>query len=204
MAQRLRIGLTGGIASGKSTVAERFEELGVAVIDADDSARRVVAPGTTGLRQVIDLFGPQLLNGNGELKRRALRNIIFADPVRRGELESLLHPLIRNDMERRAESSVGPYLVMAIPLLVEKDAHQRVNRILVVDVPENGQLARIMARDGGSLEQAKAILGAQASRASRLQAADDILLNVGTISELHQAVDALHARYLQLASATSG
>jgi dephospho-CoA kinase len=203
MAPRLRIGLTGGIASGKSTVAQRFLELGVPVIDADESARWVVAPGTPGLAEVLRRFGANLLTGSGELDRGALRHVIFADPERRRELESILHPLIRADMEHRAGVSMGPYLVMAIPLLIEGGARDRVDRILVVDVPEGTQLERVMARDGGSPEQARAILAAQASRESRIKAADDVLLNSGTVPELRQAVDALHERYLKLAAATS-
>ena len=118
----MRIGLTGGSASGKSTVAQRFQELGVPVIDADESARRVVAPGTAGLTAVVRRFGSHLLTDSGELDRRALRNLIFSDPARRRELESILHPLIRADMKSRADASPGPYLVMAIPLLVEGGA----------------------------------------------------------------------------------
>src|SRR5882724_931042 len=136
MAPRLRIGLTGGIASGKSTVAQRFAELGVPVIDADVSARWVVAPGQPGLKEVVKAFGSGILLPTGELDRRALRDLVFADPQRRRELESILHPLIRADMERRAASSVGPYLVMAIPLLVEGEGRGHLDRVLVVDVDD--------------------------------------------------------------------
>jgi dephospho-CoA kinase len=198
MAPRLRIGLTGGIASGKSTVAQRFLELGVPVIDADESARSVVASGSPGLAEVIRTFGTNMLTENGELDRRALRNLIFADPERRRELESILHPLIQADMESRAAASVGPYVVMAIPLLVEGGRRDRVHRLLVVDVDEQTQLQRLMARDGGTRQQAEAILAAQASRASRLKAADDVLLNAGTVPDLRHAVDQLHQRYLSL------
>jgi dephospho-CoA kinase len=198
MAPRLRIGLTGGIASGKSTVAQRFLELGVPVIDADESARSVVASGSPGLAEVIRTFGTNMLTENGELDRRALRNLIFADPERRRELESILHPLIQADMESRAAASVGPYVVMAIPLLVEGGRRDRVHRLLVVDVDEQTQLQRLMARDGGTHQQAEAILAAQASRASRLKAADDVLLNAGTVQDLRHAVDQLHQRYLSL------
>ncbi|MGO8858095.1 MAG: dephospho-CoA kinase [Steroidobacteraceae bacterium] len=198
MSPRLRIGLTGGIASGKSTVAQRFLELGVPVIDADESARSVVACGSPGLAEVIRAFGTNMLTENGELDRRALRNLIFADPERRRELESILHPLIQADMESRAAAAVGPYVVMAIPLLVEGGRRDRVHRLLVVDVDEQTQLQRLMARDGGTRQQAEAILAAQASRASRLKAADDVLLNAGTVPDLRHAVDQLHQRYLSL------
>ncbi len=201
MAPRLRIGLTGGIASGKSTVARRFTELGIPVIDADESSRWVVAPGQSGLEQVVQRFGPGVLNAEGELDRRALRNVIFADPGKRRDLEAILHPLIRADMERRAAEAVGAYQVMAIPLLVESGAHDRVDRILVVDADEAAQLKRLTARDSVSLEQARAILAAQASRESRLKAADDVLVNSGTVAQLREAVDRLHQRYLRLAGA---
>jgi dephospho-CoA kinase len=201
MAHRLRIGLTGGIASGKSAVAQRFVELGVPVIDADDSSRFVVAPGQPGLAELTKRFGPGILTADGELDRRALRNLIFADPQLRRDLEAILHPLIRADMEHRASAAAGPYLVMAVPLLVEGGNQSRVDRILVVDVDEDVQLRRVMARDSITLEQARAILAAQAPRAVRLRAADDVIVNSGTISELRKAVDALHERYLRLAAA---
>jgi dephospho-CoA kinase len=203
MTHRLRIGLTGGIASGKSTVAQRFLELGVPVIDADESSRFVVAAGQPGWAEVTQRFGTGILTAGGELDRRALRNMVFADSERRRELEAILHPLIRADMERRASAAVGPYLVLAIPLLVEGGPSHRIDRILVVDLPEDVQLERVMNRDGGTMEQARAILAAQASRASRIQAADDVLLNSGTVSELRQAVDGLHERYLRLAAIDS-
>jgi dephospho-CoA kinase len=202
MPRPLRIGLTGGIASGKSTVAGRFMELGVPVIDADESSRSVVAPGQPGLSQVIEAFGSGVVDAKGELDRQALRNVIFADESRRRDLEVILHPLIRADMERQALTAIGPYLVLAIPLLVEGGATDRVDRILVVDVDEAVQLERLMARDSHSLAQARAILAAQANRASRLKVADDVLVNSGTVPELRQAVDRLHQRYLTLAEAT--
>ena len=199
MGRRLRIGLTGGIASGKSTAAERFIELGVPVIDADAAARAVVEPGTPGLAQVIERFGSGILAGTGELDRRALRDLIFSDPDARRDLEAILHPLIRADMDRSAAATDGPYVVMAIPLLVEGASRDRVDRILVVDVDEDVQLERVMERDHCSLEKARAILAAQAHRAARLAAADDVLSNTGTVTDLRQAVDRLHERYLRLA-----
>jgi dephospho-CoA kinase len=201
MPRRLRIGLTGGIASGKSTVAGRFIELGVPVIDADESSRSVVAPGQPGLSQVIKAFGLGVLNAKGELDRQVLRNLIFADEPKRRALEAILHPLIRADMERQAITAIGPYLVLAIPLLVEGGAADRIDRILVVDVDEAVQLQRLMARDSQSQAQGRAILAAQANRASRLKAADDVLVNSGTVPELRQAVDRLHQHYLSLAEA---
>jgi dephospho-CoA kinase len=201
MGRRLRIGLTGGVASGKSTVAQRFMELGVPVIDADAAARAVVAPGKPGLAAVSERFGPRVLTANSELDRRALRDLIFKDPGSRRDLEAILHPLIRADMEESAEAAVGPYVVMAIPLLIEGGSRDRVDRILVVDVDEVVQLQRVIARDRCTPEQAQAILASQASRGARLAAADDVLLNTGTVTDLRQAVDRLHTRYLQLAEA---
>ena len=201
MGRRLLIGLTGGIASGKSTVAQGFMDLGVPVIDADVAAREVVAPGKPGLQQVIDRFGSRVVAENGELDRRALRELVFRDSGARRDLEAMLHPLIRAEMDRRAAVAVGPYIVMAIPLLIEGGSRDRVDRILVVDVDEAVQLQRVMARDHCSAEQAQAILASQAPRTARLAAADDVLPNGGTVTELRQAVDALHQQYLRLAAA---
>jgi dephospho-CoA kinase len=205
MHPRLRIGLTGGIASGKSSAAQRFTELGVPVIDADHIARAVVAVGTPGLRQVIQRFGSEVVAENGELDRRSLRDLIFGDAAARADLNLILHPLIRDSMERQVASAVGPYVVLAVPLLIESGSQRdRVDRVLVVDVDEAIQLQRLTARDGGSEQQARAILAAQASRSTRLSAADDILANTGTVTELRQGVDRLHARYLQLAQQIQG
>jgi dephospho-CoA kinase len=201
MRRPLRIGLTGGIASGKSTVTQRFAELGVPVIDADVASRAVVEPGSIGLQQVVQRFGPQILGSRGELNRAALRAEIFGDPKLRKELEGILHPLIRAYMEQRTKAVVSPYLIMAIPLLIESgSARERVDRILVIDAQESEQLRRLIERDGSSAEQARAILGSQAARATRLAAADDVLLNDGTVTNLRQAVDRLHERYLSLSN----
>jgi dephospho-CoA kinase len=200
MTRPLRIGLTGGIASGKSTVTQRFAELGVPVIDADMASRKVVEPGTPGLAQVVQRFGPRVLDAAGRLNRPALRALIFNDAPSRQALDAILHPLIRADMERDAAEAKGPYMVMAIPLLVEGgDARRRVDRVLVLDADETLQIQRLQARDGSSAEQARAILASQASRAERLAAADDVLSNTGTVAELRQAVDRLHEQYLLLA-----
>ena len=203
MTRPLRIGLTGGIASGKSTVSQRFAELGVPVIDADVASRKVVEPGTPGLAQVVERFGADVLRG-GQLDRRALRSRIFEDASLRQALDAILHPLIRAEMEREVEQAQAPYVVMAIPLLVEGgSAADRVDRVLVVDADETLQIQRLRARDGSTEEQARAILASQASRAVRLAAADDVLLNTGTVAELRQAVDRLHEQYLQHAQTLS-
>ena len=196
----MRIGLTGGIASGKSTVSQRFEELGIPVIDADMAARAVVEPGMPGLARVARRFGAGVLNADSTLNRRALRDLIFDEPASREALDSILHPLIRGYMEERAAKAKGPYLVMSIPLLVETGGRrERVDRVLVVDVDEAAQLKRVQARDNTTLEQARAILASQASRDARLAAADDVLLNGGTVAELRQSVDRLHEQYLKMA-----
>jgi dephospho-CoA kinase len=196
----LRIGLTGGIASGKSIVTQRFAELKVPVIDADIAARRVVEPGEPGLEQVVRRFGLGVLDASGKVDRRALRELIFSDPASRQALDAILHPLIRAAMEQQAADAKGPYLVMAIPLLIESGrARERVDRVLVVDVDEARQLERVQARDGSSAEQARAILASQASRETRLAAADDVLENDGSVADLRQAVDDLHEKYLHLA-----
>ena len=205
MPSPLRIGLTGGIASGKSTAAQRFAELGVPVIDADQAARAVVNPGTPGLAQVVARFGPTVVAANGELDRRALRTLIFSDAAARSDLNAILHPLIRDHMQREIAAAVGPYVVLAIPLLVEGGAQRdRVDRVLVIDVDEAVQIARLTGRDGGTPEQARAILAAQASRSARLSAADDVLPNTGTVIELRQGVDRLHEHYLELARQNQG
>jgi dephospho-CoA kinase len=204
MTRPLRIGLTGGIASGKSTVTQRFAELGVPVIDADVASRNVVEPGTRGLAQVVQRFGPEVLDAAGRLNRPALRALIFNDSSSRQALDAILHPLIRAEMEREATEAKGPYMVMAIPLLVEGGtARQRIDRVLVVDADETLQIQRLQARDGSSAEQARAILASQANRAARLGQADDVLLNTGTVAELRQAVDRLHEQYLLLAQTPS-
>jgi dephospho-CoA kinase len=199
----MRIGLTGGIASGKSIVSQRFEELGVPVIDADVAARAVVEPGMPGLARIVRRFGAGVLDPDRGLNRRALRDLIFKDPSSREALDGILHPLIRGYMEERASQAKGPYLVMAIPLLVETSGpRERVDRVLVVDVDEALQLERVQARDATSPEHARAILASQAGRDARLAAADDVLTNSGTVAELRQAVDRLHEQYLKMAQSS--
>jgi dephospho-CoA kinase len=205
MPPKLRIGLTGGIASGKSTAAQRFSELGVPVIDADQASRTVVAPETPGFKQVIARFGPGVQASDGTLDRRSLRNLIFSDAAARADLNAILHPLIRAQMQVEMASAIGPYVVLAIPLLIEGgSARAGVDRILVVDVDEAVQIQRLTARDGCTPDEARAVLGAQASRDARRSAADDILANTGTLVELRQGVDRLHEHYLNLASQIQG
>jgi len=191
-----RVGLTGGIASGKSTVAKLFEALGVPVIDTDVLAREVVAPSQPALQQIAQRFGQGVLAADGSLNRAALRAIVFADPTARADLEQVMHPAIRALLEQRSAAASGPYQIHVIPLLVETDGKSRVDRVLVVDCSEELQLRRLQVRDGSTLEQARGILAAQATRAARLAAADDVIVNDGDLAALRDRVSALHSRYL--------
>ena len=203
MARTFRIGLTGGIASGKSTVSTLFAELGVPVIDADEVSRLVVQPGSAGLAAVARRFGHGVLSPDDSLNRRALRDVVFASPDARRDLEGALHPLIREEMERQSAAAGGRYQIFAIPLLVEGGPSDRVDRLLVIDTDEQSQLARVMARDGIGEPQARAMMAAQAGRSARLKVADDVIANQGTVADLRQAVAKLHARYLQIAQSRS-
>jgi len=195
-----RVALTGGIASGKSTVADLFAALGVPVIDTDVIARDVVEPGQPTLTQVVEAFGSEVLAPDGRLDRRRLRERIFADPGARRRLEAILHPAIRAEMERQSSAADGPYQVLVIPLLTEGKRRDHVDRVLLVDAPEELQIQRLMERDGVSHEQAQASLNAQATRAERLAMADDILRNTGRPDDLRAAVCGLNGKYLQLAA----
>ncbi len=195
----LRIGLTGGIASGKSTVADLFAALEVPVIDTDKIAREVVEPGQPPLEKLVERFGTGILTPDGHLDRPKLREIVFSDPRARADLEALTHPAIGSAVEAMAAAAGGPYQILVIPLLVEKGLGKRLDRVLVVDCPETLQLRRLQARDGSSPAQAQAILDAQASRTARLKAADDVIRNESDVAALRQQVEALHRRYLELA-----
>jgi dephospho-CoA kinase len=196
-----RVGLTGGIASGKSTVSRLFGDLGVPVLDADIIAREVIAPGTALLTTLFERFGPGIRAGDGSLDRSALRRLVFSDDGRRRELESLMHPAIRARTEQLAAEAEGAYQLHVVPLLVETHAQDRYDRILVVDCPESQQLARLLARDGMSEAEARAMLSSQSSRATRLASADDVILNDGALDALRPRVAALHERYLALRAA---
>jgi dephospho-CoA kinase len=199
-ARPFRVALTGGIASGKSTVADLFAALGVPVIDTDVIAREVVEPGRPAHAQVTEAFGPQVLDADGRLDRKRMRERIFADPDARRRLEAILHPAIRAEMERQSKAAVGPYQVLVIPLLAEGGRRDHVDRVLLVDVPEELQIQRVMWRDGVSHEQALASLNAQATRAQRLAMADDVLRNTGRVDDLREQVAKLHQQFLGLAA----
>jgi dephospho-CoA kinase len=195
-----RIGLTGGIASGKSTAAKFFGALGVPILDSDQIARDVVEPGQPPLERLVERFGASILTPDGHLDRPALRDIVFSDPMARADLEALTHPAIGAAMEARSAAAGGPYQVLVIPLLVEKNLSSHVDRVLVVDCDEELQVRRLRDRDGSTPEQAQAILGAQAPRAARLRAADDVITNEADMSAVQDQVVALHTRYLELAA----
>lgn len=199
----LKIALTGGIASGKTAVSNRFAALGVPVIDADISARRVVAKGSAGLTQLMQLCGTSILQANGELNRPALRERIFADSSLRTKVNSLLHPLIRADMQNEAAGRPYPYQVFVIPLLAETGQAKEYDRILLVQANRSQRLARLQARDRIDSSAAEAILAAQADDADRIAIADDLIDNSGDESALVEQVELLHRRYLQLAQSTS-
>jgi dephospho-CoA kinase len=194
-----RVGLTGGIASGKSTAAKFFGALGVPIIDTDQLARDVVEPGQPPLERLVERFGPGILTEDGHLDRPALRNIVFSDPMARADLEALTHPAIGAAVEAKSTELGGIYQILVLPLLVEKNLGSQLNRVLVVDCDEDLQIRRLQNRDGSTLEQARAILNAQASRSSRLKAAHDVIKNEGDMSAVRQQVEQLHARYLELA-----
>jgi len=196
----LKIGLTGGVASGKSTVAELFRALGAPLIDTDVLAREVVGPGEEGLDAVREAFGPDVLTEDGRLDRRKLRSIVFSDDEKRRRLEAILHPLIRERVIAELERLDAPYVIIAVPLLIETDFKELVDRILVVDAPVDVQLARLMARDGSTRAEAQAIIDAQIDRETRLAHADDVIDNGGDLASTRAQVEALHRRYLQLAT----
>ena len=198
-ARAYRVGLTGGIASGKSTAAKFFGALGVPILDSDQIAREVVEPGQPPLERLVERFGRSILTPDGHLDRPALRNIVFSDPKARADLEALTHPAIGAAMEARSAEAGGPYQILVIPLLVEKNLGSHVDRVLVVDCDEELQVRRLRDRDGSTPEQAQAILKAQAPRATRLKAADDVIRNDADMSAVRAQVEALHARYLELA-----
>ena len=203
----LLVGLTGGIASGKSLVSERLGALGAAVVDADLVAREVVAPGTEGLAALEARFGREVIAPDGTLDRAALRTLAFADPAAREGLDALLHPLIRTRSEALIAASAAdgsPYTVYAVPLLVETGQAKRFDRVLVVDVPVELQRARLLARDGRDAAEADRIIAAQAPREARLAVADDVIVNDGPIEDALAATDRLHASYVEIVRARAG
>lgn len=201
--EALRIGLTGGIASGKSLAADAFAELGVPIIDTDVIAREVVAPGQPALLDIAERFGPAVLQPDGTLDRAALRRKVFEHDTERAALEALLHPRIRAVALAEAASCDYPYLILVVPLLFETGFDELVDRTLVVDTSSATQTRRLLERDGGSEEEAGQIIASQMNSEARLAAADDILLNDGSAADLRKAVVAQHEYYLGLAAANA-
>jgi dephospho-CoA kinase len=192
------LGLTGGIGSGKSAVAQHFIDLGVHLVDADHAARWVVEPGRPALDKIVEHFGGEVLQADGQLDRRALRARIFADSDERRWLEALLHPLIGQEIMAYLARAESPYAILVSPLLVESGQHRLTQRVLLVDAPEQLQIQRTIARDQSSAEQVQAILKAQASRSERLQHAHDVLVNDRDLHWLQAEVERLHNFYLTL------
>jgi len=194
------VGLTGGIGSGKSAAADEFARLGSAVVDTDLIAHRLTGPGGAALPAIQRLFGEGFVLPSGAMDRKRMRERVFADAAARKSLESVLHPMIREESERQIAAAAGTYVVHVVPLLVESgDFRRRVDRVLVVDCPEATQIARVRARSGLSSDEALAIVQSQASRAERLAAADDVIDNGGTLEDLRRQVAALHAKYAAMA-----
>jgi dephospho-CoA kinase len=193
------VGLTGGIGSGKSAAAAEFGRLGATVVDTDAIAHELTEKGGSALPEISRLFGENFISGDGAMDRSRMRELAFSDPAARKKLEALLHPMIREESARRIAAAPGPYVVHVIPLLVEGgDYRGRVNRVLVVDAPEEVQVARVRER-GLDEQQIRKIIGVQAPRAVRLQAADDVIDNGGTLGALRKQVGELHKKYLEFA-----
>jgi len=198
------VGLTGGIGSGKSTVADCFAALGVPVIDTDVIARRLTLPGSAALDEIRKAFGETVIQADGTLDRAALRHRVFADAAARHQLETILHPRIRQSVEQTLATLEAPYALIVIPLLVETGSYRDVlNRVLVVDCPEELQIARVMARSGLTQDEVKAILAAQTGRAERLAVADDVIMNTASPEALRSQVATLHRRYLAFSTTPS-
>jgi len=196
---RALIGLTGGIGSGKSTVADAFAALGAGVVDTDQIAHRLTAPNGAAISAIVAEFGPTIVDTTGAMDRSAMRRIVFSDPLARRRLEAILHPMIGAESARALEAVDGPYRIVVVPLLVEgRHWRSRVDRILVVDCPKALQIERVIQRSGLALDQIEAILDAQASREERLSQADDVINNSGLPEELPGQIRALHAAYCQL------
>ncbi len=193
------VGLTGGIGSGKSTVANFFQDLGIELVDADLLSREVVNPGTTALQRIAEQFGSDIITAKGELNRHRLREIIFADPAQKDWLETLLHPLIGELIQARLANCNSNYCILVSPLLLETRQHELVDRVLVVDASEQTQLARTLHRDESNELTIKAIIASQISREERLKRADDVLENENELALLKGKIATLHQQYLQKA-----
>jgi dephospho-CoA kinase len=203
--KRLVVGLTGGIGSGKSAAADEFARLGASVVDTDVIAHELTGPGGAAMPEIERLFGKDALSASGAMERARMRERVFADAQARKALEGVLHPMIRDESRRRIEAAPGPYVVHVVPLLIESgDYRTRVDRVLVVDCPEEIQIARVRARNALSEAQIRAIMASQATRADRLAGADDVIDNSGSLDALRKQVAALHRRYMEYSARASG
>jgi dephospho-CoA kinase len=198
-----RVGVTGGIGSGKSAVTAQLQEHGITVVDADLIAREVVAPGSAAIDAIAEHFGSAVIAADGSLDRAALRRIVFAEPAQREWLEQLTHPLIRELIAQRLAAATPPYVVLSSPLLLETSQREFVDHVVVVDVPEALQVERTMARDANSEAQVRAIMAAQLGREERIAGADSVIDNSGDLAALREAVDGLHTRLQGLAAGAS-
>lgn len=195
----MRVGLTGGIGSGKSAVADRFKRLGVPIIDADVITRELVLPGSPALQQIVARFGNAVTDPDGHLDRKTLRRIIFEDQRARRDLESILHPAVREEIHNQIRLLTAPYCLVVVPLLVESRMTAMFERIIVVDCEERQQIERVMQRDGNSEQEVRKILSSQASRKERLSIATDTIQNTGKFSNLDREIERLHHFFLDLA-----
>jgi dephospho-CoA kinase len=195
-----KVGLTGGVSTGKTSVSDRFSALGIQIIDADVIARELLKRDTECYRQVISLFGEEVLLGNADINRRWLRDRIFSDATAKQQLEAIIHPAVRQAILADSNRCISPYCIVSVPLLIEANMQSLVDRIVVVDLPEEQQIARLLARDKLNRLQAEAMLKGQCSRDQRLSFADDIIDNSQTLPALDQQVSSLHQHYLQLAA----
>jgi dephospho-CoA kinase len=199
VSHRALIGLTGGIGSGKSTVADTFAALGAGVVDTDQIAHRLTAPNGAAMPAILAEFGTTIADTTGAMDRAAMRELVFSDSLARRRLEAILHPMIGAETTRALEAVDGPYRIVVVPLLVEgRHWRSRVDRVLVVDCPRALQIERVIQRNGLALDQIEAILDAQATREERLAQADDVIDNAGSPAALPAQINALHAEYCQL------
>lgn len=197
----MKVGITGGIASGKSTICQLFSDNDIDIIDADFIALQLVQPGQDCLNRVVQTFGSQVLLENGELNRPEMRQLIFSDSIAKQQLENILHPEIRRQLQTQSKYASSPYCILSIPLLIEADMLSLVDRVLVVDVDKKKQVERVCQRDNISLSQAQAIIDSQVSSSQRQAIADDIIINNTSKEKLTKEVAKLHKRYLEIANA---
>ena len=195
----LKVGLTGGIGSGKTVVSDRFAELGAPVIDTDVLAREVVEPGEPALERLVEAFGRDVLQTDGRLDRKRLREVVFSDAESKHRMESILHPVIRDRLQSHLASLQAPYCIIVVPLLVETNFHEIVDRVLVVDAPRERRILWVMTRNGMTRNEVERIIETQATPEGRLRIAHDVINNDTDLMELREKVDRLHSKYLALA-----